>query len=145
MNDYKNLYIENLSIDNKKIKYYENLLVNEISKRSNIKFKNKKSNNTLRICLIIEKEVGNTFIKDISEFTALKNPGIEGFKIYSNNSLLIISGYDELGILYGIGYFLRKIEIRNGWLFESYVGIHFMIGPFGLKLNCYLVTLEPSK
>ena len=113
MNNYKNLYIENLSIDNKKIKYYEKLLVNEISKRSNIKFKNKKSNNTLRICLIIEKEVGNTFIKDISEFTALKNPGIEGFKIYSNNSLLIISGYDELGILYGIGYFLRKIEIRN--------------------------------
>ena len=39
MNNYKNLYIENLSIDNKKIKYYENLLVNEISKRSNIKLR----------------------------------------------------------------------------------------------------------
>ena len=116
MNNFKNLFIENLSINNKKISNYRKLLINEISKRSNIKFLNKKNKNTLRVCLIIDKEVGNTFIKDISEFTSLKNPGIEGFRIYSNNSLLIISGHDELGILYGIGYFLRKIEIRNEFI-----------------------------
>jgi len=48
----------------------------------------------------------------------LPETGKEGYKIILiENSTVIIAGHDERGALYGIGWLLRKMEMRNGKIF----------------------------
>ncbi|MBK7979135.1 MAG: hypothetical protein IPK06_03805 [Ignavibacteriae bacterium] len=52
-------------------------------------------------------------LKELSEL----EPGSEGFllkSISSNPNIIIIAGVDERGCLYGVGEFLRKIQVING-------------------------------
>jgi len=45
----------------------------------------------------------------------LPETGIDGYKIVlTDNKTIIIAGHDERGVLYGIGYLLRKMELRKG-------------------------------
>ena len=48
----------------------------------------------------------------------LPETGKEGYKIILiENSTVIIAGHDERGAMYGIGWLLRKMEMRNGKIF----------------------------
>lgn len=51
-----------------------------------------------------------------SSLNRLSTTGKDGYKItfLQEKQTIIISGYDERGALYGVGYLLRKMEMRRG-------------------------------
>lgn len=62
-------------------------------------------------------------LKELSEL----EPGSEGFflkSISSNPNRIIIAGVDERGCLYGVGEFLRKIQVINGaFIYDKNISI----------------------
>jgi hypothetical protein len=93
------------------------VLQEEIAKRSNLNlpliFK-KPQENRKSIIICIESRMNN-FPEGIrSAMQDLSETGKEGFKITMNgDNSVIIAGHDEAGAMYGAGWFLRKIEIRD--------------------------------
>jgi hypothetical protein len=100
------------------------VLQEEISKRSNLllplTFKKPQSNrSTITIC--IESRMTGLPENLRSSIQNLPEAGKEGFKILMNDDKsVIIAGHDEAGALYGAGWLLRKMEIRDGRILIPY-------------------------
>ncbi len=73
------------------------------------------SKNKLVIAIIVEGQLNKlpeAFMHVISKLPAT---GKDGYKIaFSDNHSIVIAGHDERGALYGVGRFLRMLEMRTG-------------------------------
>jgi hypothetical protein len=99
------------------LKMAAQVLQEEIAKRSHVllplTFK-KPPENRRAITICVESRISNLHEKIQSEMENLPETGKEGFKIImSNDKSVIIAGHDEAGALYGAGWLLRKMEIRE--------------------------------
>ena len=48
-----------------------------------------------------------------SNLTSGRKPGLEGYTIKTSSKAVVIGGTDSRGVLYGVGHFLRKLEMRE--------------------------------
>jgi len=96
------------------------VLLDEIQSRSNILLPviNKPSGYKQVIVVVVEERMEK--LPELWRAPILKLPetGREGFKIVRpDKNTVLIAGNDEPGTLYGVGWLLRKMEIKNGHLF----------------------------
>jgi hypothetical protein len=93
------------------------ILQEEIQKRTGILMPavyRQPSENTSVITIGIEGRIRNLPEKIITELRSLPETDKEGFKIIINDDRsVIIAGHDEAGALYGVGWLLRKMELRD--------------------------------
>jgi hypothetical protein len=93
------------------------ILQEEINKRSNLLLPvvNKQpAENRMSITIGIEGRIEHLSKNIQQAMRNLPEAGKEGFKIISNgNKSIIIAGHDEAGAMYGAGWLLRKVEIRD--------------------------------
>jgi hypothetical protein len=89
----------------------------EISKRTGISLPvvyRPPSGNGTTITIGIEGKMGNLSDDIASGIKGLRATGTEGFKILSSSDkTIVIAGHDEAGALYGAGWLLRKMELRD--------------------------------
>lgn len=97
------------------------VLKEEVHKRTNIDLgvTDKSPDEKQQIIYLVTTERASKLPKEIK--TAVGNfpePGNEGFKlvVIKSSSSIVITGKDARSILYGVGRFLRKAEMRNGQL-----------------------------
>jgi hypothetical protein len=110
--------------DNIHLRKAAQVLQEEIDKRSGLKlpvtFK-KPPENRKAITICIESRISNLPDNIRSAMQILPETGKEGFKIIMNDeSSVIIAGNDEAGALYGAGWLLRKMEIRDNKVLIPY-------------------------
>jgi alpha-glucuronidase len=103
--------------NNTQLKRAAQVLQEEIAKRSGLQlpltFK-KPPENKKAITICIESRINNLPDNIRSAMQNLQETGKEGFKIIMNNDKsVIIAGHEEAGALYGAGWLLRKMEIRD--------------------------------
>lgn len=72
------------------------------------------SANSLTIILGLEKDVEQLSLQDrelIQKMPSIENEGFK-FLVHPERKTIFIIGHDSRGLLYGVGYFLRKTEMR---------------------------------
>ena len=96
------------------------VLQDEIQRRSNILLPvvNKPSGYKQVIVVVVEERMEKLPESWRAPILKLPETGREGFKIVRpDKNTVLIAGNDEPGALYGVGWLLRKMEIKNGHLF----------------------------
>src|SRR6478735_8424380 len=94
------------------------VLQEEIQKRTNISLPatgKLTSKNKLVVAIGVESRLGKFPEAFKTALNKLPETGKDGYKIVlSDNKTIIIAGHDERGVLYGVGWLLRKVEMKNG-------------------------------
>ena len=75
---------------------------------------NTKSNRLIVVCISKQEAV---FPKAFNtSLNKLSSTGKDGYKItfLKDEQTIVVAGFDERGALYGVGYLLRKMEMRKG-------------------------------
>lgn len=93
------------------------VLKEEIQKRTNLLLQvaEKPSTKTkLTIWVGVESRLDKLLGQSKSTFAQLPPTGKDGFKvIMADNQTIVIAGHDERGVLYGVGWLLRKSELYS--------------------------------
>ena len=93
------------------------VLQEEIQKRCNILFPVSEkiiSSSTQSIVVGVDGQIDNFPDSYKAAIVKLPGTGKDGFKIaFLENKTLVIVGHDERGVLYGIGWLLRKMVLKN--------------------------------
>ena len=111
-----------LLVDRKNVQLQKAVQVfqEEIQKRTNLSLRliNKvPSDSKPAILITLEGEMQKLPEAYKAAIRNLPETGKDGYKIaLPDNKTVVIAGHDERGALYGIGYLLRKMELRNGKL-----------------------------
>lgn len=107
-----------LLTDNKKfLLQTPKILQEEIEKRSGIHLvltKQKAFGDSPAILLLDENNLSGLSEKQRISLNALPPIGTEGFQIFKSEKNVIVVGKDARGLLYGVGWLLRKAEMRPG-------------------------------
>lgn len=91
----------------------------EIEKRSSIKIPvaGKFSSANKRLIVICTDQQLNILPENFrSAVSQLSSTGKDGYRIimFNDQQVILVAGHEERGALYGVGYFLRKMEMRKG-------------------------------
>ena len=103
--------------NNERLRKAAQIMKEEIQKRTGISVPvvyRLPSEKTFAITLGTEGKMGNLPAGIASSIKSLPVAGKEGFRILKvSDKSIIIEGHDEAGALYGAGWLLRKMELRN--------------------------------
>lgn len=70
------------------------------------------------IIIGIEEKLNGLSISRITALKSLPHTGSEGFKIITpDRNTLIIAGHDERGVMFGVGYLLRKMDLIDSTIY----------------------------
>jgi hypothetical protein len=99
----------------------------EVKLHSNVRipFAGKTAIGKKLIWIGIEEKMAGLTVGSLTALKSLPPTGNEGFKIITpDRNTLIIAGHDERGVMFGVGYLLRKMDLSEGTvLLPEYLNI----------------------